>query len=165
VDKAIERAGHREVLRRVGTLLAPLGLQRRKTTFFVRCRAWVAEFVHLHKYRSAPAYRVHLGIRVLNDTFSALALNGPHSVNGSPYALANGRDEASTQRCAEEVYRWCLEVGEPWFQQFRDLSALLTEAASPLRDEEKARLRLALTGAADLGCVEASRRLLGLVRQ
>ncbi len=75
--------------------MAPLGFEAGGTVFFIRRREWVAEFIHLHEYSFAPGYRIHLGIRVLNDAFAALALNGPDShpctcpdsSNGSLYEL------------------------------------------------------------------------------
>jgi hypothetical protein len=157
MEKSVERACHGKVLRRVAGLLAPLGFRRAKTTFFIHPQEWVIEFIHLHKYSFAPSYRVHLGIRVLNDVFPAQALNGLDShaytcavsPNGSHYRLEFGPDQASIQECSAEIRRWCSDVGSPWFNKFRDPHALLTGSASPLGENEKARLRLAMVGESD----------------
>ena len=164
---AAERAGHRSVLRQVARLLALLGFVTGRTSFFVRRREWIAEFVHLHKYRSGPSYRVHLGIRVLNDVFPAAALNGPDShaytcpgnSNGSRYELDFAPPPRSPERCAAEVARWCVEVGEPWFARFASPEALLADG-SPLDAVAREQLRLALTGDSDPARVAASERLL-----
>ena len=169
MDKSVERSCHGKVLRRVASLLAPFGFRRSKTTFFTRRKRWVIEFVHLHKYSFAPGYRVHLGIRVLNDVFPAQALNGPDShpytsadsPNGSRYTLDFGPDQASIERCSSEIQRWCSEVGLPWFDQFHDPRALLTDRASPLGESEKARLQLEMADQSDPDAVRASESLFG----
>jgi hypothetical protein len=169
MEKSVERSCHGKVLRLVGSLLAPLGFRHVKSTFFIRRQEWVIEFIHLHKYRYGPCYRVHLGIRVLNDVFPAPALNGPNShpytctesPNGSQYKLDFGPDQASVERCSGEIHRWCSEVGVPWFNQFHDPHALLTDAASPLLENDKARLRLAMGGESDPNAVRASTSLFG----
>ena len=172
MDKALEKAGHRKVLRRVASLVMQSGLCQGRPTFFVRRQEHVIEFVHLHKFSFDSGYRIHLGIRVLNDTFQAPSLNGPHSdeyrgpdsPNGSRYFLRYGPVPATIERCAEEICRWCAEVGEPWFKLFRDPIRLLEDAASPLNTTEKERLRLVLAGQADPGCVQESEKQLGLGR-
>jgi hypothetical protein len=164
MEKRVERSNHGKVMRRVAGFVAPLGFRRAKSTFFVRRHDLVIEFIHLHKYSFTPAYRVHLGVRVLNDLFPACALNGPNShpftccgsPNGSQYTLDFGPDQASVERCSAEIHRWCIEVGMPWFNQFHDPQVLLSDAASPLGENEKARLRLAMGGESDPDTVRAS---------
>lgn len=167
MDKKLERSCHGKVLRMVAKLLAPLGFRRAKMTFFFRRQQWVFEFIHLHKYRAGPWYRVHLGIRVLNDVIPAAALNGPDShpytctpsPNGSQYHLDFLPDQASIEKCSAEIYRWCFEVGEPWFNRFRDPHILLSDLTSPLHEDEKARLQLALDGNSDVEAVRLSKLL------
>ena len=170
MDKRIEQSCHRKVLGRVAKLLPKLGLERRKTTFFVCRQELVIEFVHLHKYFFAPSYRIHLGVRVLNDRFPAASLNGPDShaytcpdsPNGSRYVLDFTSDDASIRRCSEKIHRWCAEVGMPWFCRYHDPHVLLSDAASPLAKEEKAWLEVAMAGESNSACVAASEMLLGL---
>jgi hypothetical protein len=169
MEKRLERSCHDKILRLVARLLAPLGFRHAKSTFFIRRQQWVIEFIHLHKYRFGPLFRVHLGIRVLNDVFPAPALNGPdshaycctESPNDSQYRLDFGPDQGSIERCSAEIHRWCTDVGSPWFFQFHDPHALLTEAASPLSESGKARLRLALAGESDTNAVRMSESLFG----
>ena len=77
MEKSVERSCHEKVLRVVVSRLVPLGFRRAKSTIYFRRQKWAIEFIHLHKYRSGPSYRIHLGIRVLNDVFPSPALNGP----------------------------------------------------------------------------------------
>jgi hypothetical protein len=85
MPKSVERSCHRKVLRRVAGLLAPLGFRRGKPAFIIRQHDWVIQFIQLHKYFSASGFRIHLGIRVLNDVFPAPALTSPGF--GQPLAL------------------------------------------------------------------------------
>jgi hypothetical protein len=171
MDKSVEREAHSKVLRRVAKLLAENGFARTKTTFFVMRRALTIEFVHIHKFSFDHGYRIHLGIRVLNDDFEAEALNGPDSdtyrhpkssPNGSRYHLRFGWDDASISKCAAEIFRWCVDIGEPWFQRFRDPLTLINDGESPLRAEEKITFQLALDGRSDPLTVRKSEELLGI---
>ncbi|MDQ0036720.1 hypothetical protein J2W30_004495 [Variovorax boronicumulans] len=72
-----------------------LGFAGTKKMFWTRRRPHTVEFVHFHRSGSSyPAIsatveiQVHFGIRVLNDTFAAAALNGPFS---DPDKLREGR--------------------------------------------------------------------------
>jgi hypothetical protein len=111
-----------------------------------------------------------LGIRVTNDVFEAIALNGP---GDQPYVCkgaAGGRrfnfsfhDAPETlERCADEIAAYVTTIGEPWFVLWREGSTLMDRADSPLSPEAKASLRQSM----DLGPhperVEQTRRLLGV---
>lgn len=161
MNKPAERSGHRKILRRVAQLLSPLGFRRAKMTFFVRRRQDVIEFVHLHKYTFGPAFRVHLGIRLLNDDFQAQALNGPNS-HGAGYNLRYEAEQESPDRCAAEIARYVSEVGSAWFDRFRDPQALLMARDSPFDERAKARLRMALSGNTEPSAVDASLKLFDL---
>jgi hypothetical protein len=171
MDKRIERSNHGKILRRVAKHLALLGFRNSKSAFFIRQQSWVVEFIHLHKYSFESAYRIHLAIRVLNDNFPAAALNGPDShaytcadsPNGSKYTFVFRPDQASVDSCSEEIQRWCSEVGVTWFNQFRDPLALLTRHDSPLDENGKVRLRLAMAGRAEPDAVEKSYSLFGVI--
>jgi hypothetical protein len=97
------------VRRRLERALAPFGFRRTKTTFWTRPRELVIEVVHLPLFTFAPAFRVHLGVPVLNDAFDAPALNGPCSHDGGygdrrqyvfEYAASDGRSNAAATTCA-----------------------------------------------------------------
>jgi hypothetical protein len=166
MDTPTQRRLAERVRRSLTAKLRAYGFVRTKTTFWVRPRDHVLEFVHLHIYRFRSVFRAHCGIRVLNDTFEAEALNGPTSQeswsNGHPtYALEFSRDEESIGACANEIDRFCSEVAEPWFRRFAE-PRLLLATDSPLNERERMRLQAALEGSADRRAVLASRKLFGV---
>jgi hypothetical protein len=156
-----------ERIRRALTLrLREQGFARGKPTFWVRPRDHVLEFIHLHLYRSDSAFRVHLGIRVLNDEFDTTALNGPDShsfwaKNRPVYDLDFSEEQSSIDHCANEIARFCSEVGEPWFYRLASPEDLLA-LSSPLREAERALLKQSLEGNSNAGRVQHSRLLLGV---
>jgi hypothetical protein len=129
----------------------------------------VVEFVHLHKYTFAPEFRIHLGIRVTNDTFEAAALNGPDS---QPYACKdsptgrrfnfNFHDAPETlDRCAAEIVSFVRDVAEPWFLHWRDIERLIGDESSPLDADAKVHLKTAIEYGPTPDRIEKSRRILG----
>ena len=169
MDKAIERSHKEKILRRLAGFLRELGYARTKPTYFTRPRGLVVEFIHLHKYTFAPAFRVHMGIRVTNDTFAAIALNGPDS---QPYVCAGspgGRRfnfyfyEApeTVERCATELADYVVTIAEPWFLTWQEHSLLLESSDSPLSSEAKACLRSAIDLEPRPERLEQTRQLLG----
>jgi hypothetical protein len=165
-----ERAGAGKVLTRLARALGPLGFARTKPTFFTRPRELVIEFVHLHKFRFGPAFRVHLGLRVTNDPFDAAALNGPNShvytcpgpPGGRRYDFHYGETPEAIDRCAAELADFVRLVGEPWFGSWRDPQRLAGAADSPLDSEASGALRAALKNGPDPRRVALAARLLGL---
>jgi hypothetical protein len=122
--------------------------------------------LHLHLFTFGPLFRVHCGIRVLNDAFDAAALNGPSSDDfrtnpQDTYSLGFADDDASVAKCANEIARFASDVAEPWFERFGDV-VLLVKPDSPLDEQERHSLEQALSGQADLARVEASKQLLGV---
>jgi len=156
-----------ERVRRLATEgLRPLGFIPGKTSFWARQQTHVIEFLHVHLFTFAPAFRAHAGIRVLNDTFGAAALNGPssddyRSVAGSAYRLEFADSKVSAEACASEIARFCSDVAEPWFERFREPHALLT-AESPLTDDARSRLERSLRGLTDVQAARLSKGLLGV---
>jgi len=169
MDKALERSHKDKVYRRLATLLRDQGYARTKPTFFTRPRGLLVEFVHLHKYTFAPEFRVHLGIRVTNDAFDAVALNGPDShpyvCKGSPggriFDFSFHVAPETIERCAAEIADYVRTVGEPWFLVWRDDALLLDRADSPLRTA-KADFKSALEHGPRPERVAQTSRLLGL---
>jgi hypothetical protein len=142
------------------------GFARTKATFWTRSLECTVQFVHLHLFTFAPSFRVHLGIRVLNDAFPALALNGLSSHDGwalasRKYVFAFSSPPDTAIACADEIAAFVLEVGVPWFERFATSDALLVPGG-PLGDDAILRLRLALDGRPDAEAIAASRRMLGI---
>ena len=166
MDAATKRRSAEHIRRIVTSQLKPFGLIRGKTSFWVRPQGHVIEFLHLHLFRFGAAFRVHAGLRVLNDTFEAAALNGPTSTESwtdsrKVYALEFTSVPSSLESCASDIVRFYTEVAEPWFARFRDPRMLLRQD-SPLDESLRSRLELALQGSADSEAVRMSMRLLGV---
>ena len=161
MDTKTKRRNAERVRRVITKLALPLGFHRTKPTFWTRVGENTIEFFHLHLFTFAPKFRVHLGIRVLNDDFEAAALNGPHSGEGS-YGLRFETEDSSIEQCATEALRFCVEAGEPWFMKWRDYSALTANSLSPLRVKEKKALADALHGVTTGRNVSRSKKLLGV---
>ena len=156
-----KRATAEKVRRRVTALLAGAGFARTKTSFWTRPAGPVVEFVHLHLYSFTPEFRVHTGLRVLNDPFEAIALNGPSSHPTDRYDHAFGEALDAIERCAAEIARYCHEVGEAWWASARPVDRLLFVDSVLEKDTQKA-LAAALAGAAAEERLARSRLLLGV---
>jgi len=170
MDKVAERSGKEKVLRRLGGSLGDVGFKRTKPTFFTRPSGLVVEFIHLHKFTFAPDFRVHMGLRVTNDSFPAASLNGPDSepyfCKGAPggrrYNFRYHLDAETIERCVSEVTAYVRTIAEPWFETWRDLERLLS-SVSPLSPDARSALRAAVEAGPDPTAVALTRKLLGAV--
>lgn len=154
-----------------------LGFQRTKKRFWVRIHEHTADVLHVHRdgvsygapLNASVNLRLHLAIRVLNDSFPAIHLNGPdtdHAPREGRYHLRfNARSLHSFDRCVQDLGRYVRDVGEPWFSRFRDVDALLTDRESPLSDEAKTNLRTALDDGSSPESLALSKKELGLDRR
>ncbi len=173
----VVRQGVERACRDFSQRIAPLGFTRTRKMFWTRLPGLhTIDFIHL--FRSGSSYgkpinysvslRVHLGIRVLNDTFEAAALNGPcsddmRSFREGRYHLRFNASTGSTyERCIDDLARFVTEQGVPWFERFKMADALLDRSDTPLRDAEKQYLRGALSGAARPEALTRSLTLLGI---
>jgi hypothetical protein len=163
MEKRIERLQKERVLRRLRRLLGPLGFARTRPTFFTRHREFVIEFVHVHKFTFKPGFRIHVGLRVTNDTFEACSLNGPDS-EGAPPRFEFGASEQSVAQCAAEMLQYVEDVAEPWFGRWRGLDRLLHDSSSPLDPGAKTCLREAVNSKVSPERVAHTKRLLGVAQ-
>jgi hypothetical protein len=153
-----------KIRRRFTNLLDAEHYVRGKTTFWVLKQNETIEFVHLHLFSFTTKFRVHLGIRVLNESFEDAHLNGPNTDQFRGYdAQFTGPDESS-DACARDLLRFCVEVGDPWFTKWRDPVALAKATDSPLSTAARQVLRGSLRGEVDSVAVSLSKRLLGVTR-
>lgn len=148
-----------KVLRLATPKLAALGFDRKKPAFWVQRQAHRLNFFHIHLFRFGPQFRVHCGIRVLNDPFEAQALNGIDSDSFGNYDLSFGEDVGSVDRCASAIVQFCMEKGAPWFERWSDTSALVHGTESPLLPDQRKALSDAMQGREDPKLVRASERL------
>ena len=170
------RAGVEKACVAFTTQIESLGFERARKMFWVRVHGHSADVVHLHRGGSsygAPtdasvSFRLHLAIRVLNDSFPAVALNGPSSDTTSRDDRYHLRFNAESmhlfERCVLDLARFVHTIGEPWFSLFRDPEALLTRSDSPLQDGDKTGLRDALAGNYSEGNLQVTRKELGIKR-
>jgi hypothetical protein len=156
MEPKLERSNKEKILRRLAKLLAPSGFKRSKPTFYTRTRLPVIEFVHIHKFSFTPGFRLHLGIRVVNDPFRAVALNGPSSdefqgvasefASKRLYSFDYDESDNSVERCALDISNFVAGAGAAWFDSNRDLKQLATSPGSPLSSDARAALIRALAG-------------------
>ncbi len=153
--KKLERSNSAKVMRRFANKVKPLGFTR-KSTWFARESGLCVHFMHIHKYTFGPFFRLHYGIRVLNDERDFVTLGGPAENQG----LEFGEDDESLDRCAEAMYSLVTTTVEPWFRN--QTPERLLEDGSCLYPEEQSALKRALEGQIDDEAVRRSRELLGL---
>jgi hypothetical protein len=151
------------VLRRFAKQLLPLGY-RRKSTFFAREAGHIIQFLHLHKFSFGPNFRMHVCIRVLNETRDWVALSGITSDEHASYhrTLIFENDEASMNHCVKQMMAFVTDVAEPWFSRWHEQA--LIRRHSPIPEDARDALVQALAGNADPANIDRSRTLLGLRR-
>lgn len=145
-----QQASHdaQKVLRLLAKKLKLLGFERTKPTFFTRTGRYVVEFVHVHKFTFGPMFRVHFGVRVRSDAFTAAHLNGPCSDEMADPAVPDRRryeltfapDEASWELCAAAILQCVSTEGVAWFASLENERALLAPGA-PLPPAARAALQ------------------------
>jgi hypothetical protein len=169
------RAGLERACKDFTVKVENLGFKRTKKMYWTRQRPFTTDFVTFFRHGSTYGppisfsvdIRVHFGIRVLNDTFEALALNGPTSDqfwlrNGNYHLRFNSRSWSTYDRCIDDLLRIVVERGEPWFRRFHSTDTLLHASDSPLRDSEKENLLKAIGGKAESEHESCSLKLLGI---
>ena len=157
-SKAIERSSAGKIIRKVSRGLKSRGFSRR-STFFSREKDHIIQFVHIHKYSFGRCFRVHVGLRVLNDPKQRIALNGISSNEHPHYrtSIIFGATDDSLDACAKEVLAYVTGVAEPWFDQ--QTGRALLSKGSPLYPDERVALAAALRGESDEGNVLLSKSL------
>jgi hypothetical protein len=148
MEKRVERNIARRIVRAVARELRDVGFHQTKPTFVIRPGDLVTPFFHFHKFTFGPYFRIHLGVRVMNDTFVALALNGP-----------------SHEHCIQEMVSYCRTEGLPWLERWSDPKALLEAQDSPLRSEDQQALSNALAGRFNVQAIALSESLLGTAKR
>ncbi len=142
-------------MRRLAKKLKSRGFNRR-STWFSRDAGLVVQFLHVHKFTFGPCFRLHWGIRVLNDSRAFIALTGPEETQGLEY----GADDDSLDRCAERMHRIVAGDAEAWFA--KQTTERLLKADSCLDASARSALQRALAGQVDQEAVMRSRELLGI---
>ena len=156
--------------------ITPSGFQRTRKMFWTRRHRHSVDFIYF--FRSGSSYgasynydvsiEVHFGIRVLNDDLDGPHLNGPNSDptltrKGQYHLRFNAKSGSMYERCVEDLVRFVVEQGEPWFREYETEKNLLKED-SPLRPEAKQLLQAAMDGKANPENEALSLKSLGIKR-
>ena len=157
MEKSLERNVARRIVRAVARELEDVGFRHTKPTFVIRPGNLVTPFFHFHKFTFGPHFRIHLGVRVMNDTFVALALNGPSHEHAGRYS----EREEDIQQCVQMMATYCRTQGLPWLERWSDPKPLLAAKDSPLRPEHQQALSNALAGRINVKAIAVSESLLG----
>lgn len=156
-ERKTERSNAGKIMRMFARKIEAQGFKRKKqSAWFAKEFGHIAHFVHVHKFTFGPCFRVHLGVRVLNDSFEAITLNGPDFTQGFDYS----DDEGSLEPCAIRMYEFAQRDGKNWFER-QDL-ALLTSTQSCLSEDARNLLEQAISGHENIKNIQHSRSLLGL---
>lgn len=112
----------------LSTRLGPAGFVHAKKMLWVRVEHGVAHFIHLQRDGSSygppidasVSFRIHLGVRMLEDADPALHLNGPTSNEAAHrharYHLRfNARTGSMYERTLDDAERFVRDVGGAWF--------------------------------------------------
>ncbi len=167
IDIETKRKQSNKIKRQFTTLMNPHGFVRTRSTYWTRDIGDIVEFIHLHLYTFQPSYRLHLGLRVLNNDRESVALNGPdfdscrESLRQRKLTLHFNRLEPSIEKCAGELYTVFSDIGEPWFREYREYENLFS-MESILDEDEKIGLKKAKMGNSDAALVMKSRSMLGI---
>ena len=158
-----------KIFRIISKELAESGFYRTKPTFWVKELKNTIEFIHIHTFSFAYSFRIHLGIRVKNDSFDAIALNGLSSFDGwwqkdkkdgEVRVLKFNELDDSIGSCAKNITDFIELIGLPWFELFEDDNELLHNQNSPLDTNEKTGLLEMINGKAKDENIKLSHDLL-----
>jgi hypothetical protein len=128
----VVRAGLERLCKDFALRVSHSGFVRTRKMLWTRRHRYTVDFMHFHRHGSsygAPinfsvSTRIHFGIRVLNDPYEGMVLNGPDSDSAGlatpPYHLRfNAKSGSTYERCLDDLVRVVADFGEPWFEKFR----------------------------------------------
>lgn len=173
--KKIVREGIERASADLSARLAHRGFERSKKRIWTRALEHHADFVILECEGStygAPldcgvSLELSCGIRILNDSFEALALNGPRSDakrtrEGRYHLRFDAKSGSTYERCIDDLERFVVDEGEPWFEALHEPAQLAANEASPLRPRARELLEASIRGESTPDNIARSRKLLGL---
>jgi hypothetical protein len=160
MDKKLERSNADKVLRRLTNHIKTLGYVRTKPTFWVREKAHVVEFIHIHKYSFGPYFRIHTCLRPFNASLEFIALVGPtENELSQDISFEYAENIESVEQCAIKMASFIQRHSEAWYKKWSEPKALVG-ASSPLDEQHKEDLRRALEGNVNPTRVKLTRELL-----
>jgi hypothetical protein len=169
----VVRVGTERACRDFSIRIEALGFQRTLKMAWTRQHPFTVDVVYFHRHGStygAPItasvdFRVEFSIRVLSDDFTVIAgpVSDPGTLRDGRYHLRFNAETGSTyDRCLEDLVRFVREQGDPWFEKWHSVDALLESHESPLRPREKELLRAARNGRSDTEKLAVSLRRIGI---
>ena len=161
MKKEEERRLARKIVRGVAKEFRSRGFLHAKPTFMVRPMDRFFQFVHFHKFSAGPRFRVHFGVRVMNDPFVGVALNGPAFEHAGTF----GPDEERSLECTRKLIALVEEEGLSWFAELSTVDALFKSSRSPLQTRDREALLDEMRGGRNEASWQLSERLLGLTRE
>lgn len=170
MDK-IKNQQKEKIFKTISTNLAEMGFYRTKSNFWVKELNDTIQFIHIHTFSFDYSFRIHLGIRVKNDSFDAASLNGPSSFDGwwksrnvfnKKRELVFNEQAGSIAICAKNISDFVKTIGLPWFSKFTDDNELINDQNSPLGNEEKAALIEMINGNSNKNNIELSNEIFRL---
>jgi hypothetical protein len=164
MDKVLEKKIAEEIRKKLALSLKNFDFKRTKPTFYTSLHKDRINFVHLHKFTFGPCFRVHIGSRILCDSFDAVALNGINSDSYRPnYKLEYGTEEDSVHLCVSEMNRFIQTEGFKWFEKWSSPTLLLNTKDSIIAGFSNEYVRY-INGEINEGVVNQSYKILGIKR-
>jgi len=84
MDKIIEKKTNEDIKKKLAVSLKQFSFNRTKKSYYTLLKNDRIEFIHLHKFSFDSSFRVHVGIRVLSDSYENVVLNGIDSDSFRP---------------------------------------------------------------------------------
>lgn len=161
----------REVFKKVTTGVASLGFSKGSRQFWFIEKEHFFYFFHLHSYSFNYSFRIHLGIRIKNDCFEAISLNGPSSnqVISKYFKLFNNKrtfeyssNEIDLSKCSKNIIEYISRTGLPWFNHWT-IDRLVSEEGKKIQSNESIEmLKRAIEGEKIGKNLDQTYRLLGI---
>ena len=119
MDKLLERKLVRKIQNQFGSVLSQYGFIHSKQTFYCKEVEECYLVIHLHKYTFCSGFRIHCAIRIPEDSFNAIALNGPDSDSHRKNELTLTFDETnqSIEDCVHNMHVFYKETASKWFER------------------------------------------------
>ncbi len=152
IDPDTKRKQAERIRRALTKELFHLGFKRFRRSNWIREREHIIQRIHLHVFTFDTSFRVHLSVHV-KDSDDQDQLNGLSSFDGwyrhhknqvtkpRKYVFHFNRMANSVDHCVSELFAYCRDVAEPWFDEHNNLDHLLNDSDSPLSEDAKGTLR------------------------
>jgi hypothetical protein len=138
---------YQQIFKSLTKRLAPLGFERRGSSWWQRRNGYLWQRIHIHKFSYTESFRVHAAVHVTGLEDEAVWLNGMTShdgwfeENGVRYNFDFVEAAESLERTVNELSVFVEHCVVPWFSKWTDAKTLIESAQSPLTEEAKVYLK------------------------